>query len=110
MAANDGRFAGNDEDSKKAKQNALDKGARDTTGYDSSPVENKRTPYNPDQPGTDEAAHRGSAQADSFTGNAQNVNGSPERPLDNDPEAMRHARNKAQSGSQDHDESMPKNT
>ena len=92
-ADNAGRFAGNDKESNDAKNAALQTGANDTTGYDSRPVENKRSQYNPDRDGTDEAAHRGSAQADDFTGDAQNVNADNGRPLNED--ELHRARNKA---------------
>ncbi|HET7897933.1 MAG TPA: hypothetical protein VFL47_09695, partial [Flavisolibacter sp.] len=42
-ADNNGRFAGNDEDSRKAKQSMLNAGAKDTTGYDSSAQRNTGT-------------------------------------------------------------------
>lgn len=92
-ADNAGRFAGNDQNSKDAKAAALQAGANDTTGYNSGTVENKRSQYSPDRDGTDEAAHRGSAQADDFTGDAQNVNAGNSRPLDDN--ELHHARNKA---------------
>jgi len=95
-ADNAGLFAGNDEDSREAKDSLLRAGAKDTTGYDSSPVENQRSQFNPDRDGTDEAAHRGSAQADDFTGDAQNVNGDNGRPLNDD--ELSHARKKANEG------------
>lgn len=92
-ADNAGRFAGNDADSQAAKQQALREGARDTTGYDTSPVENQRSRRNPDNDGTDEAGRRGSANADDFTGNADNVNADSSRPLQGS--ELEHARNKA---------------
>ncbi|HEU4901511.1 MAG TPA: hypothetical protein VFT06_01940 [Flavisolibacter sp.] len=92
-ADNAGRFAGNDAESGEAKNEALKAGARDTTGYNSRPVVNQRSRNNPDNDGTDEAAHRGSAQADDFAGDAQNVNADNSRPLQGD--ELKHARNKA---------------
>ncbi|MDQ3278902.1 MAG: hypothetical protein M3Q06_11285 [Bacteroidota bacterium] len=92
-ADNAGRFAGNDADSQVAKQNALRAGAQDTTGYDSGPVENQESNRNSDQDGTDEAAHRGSADTDDFAGNADNVNADSSRPLQDD--ELDRARNKA---------------
>ena len=93
QADNAGRFAGNDADARKAKNEALKTGATDNTGYDSKPFENQRSRTNPDREGTDEAAHRGSAQADDFAGDAQNVNADSSRPLQG--EELEHARNKA---------------
>jgi hypothetical protein len=93
QADNAGRFAGNDEDSRAAKAEALNAGATDNTGYDSRPFENQRNQTNPDREGTDEAAHRGSAQADDFAGDAQNINADNSRPLQGD--ELNHARNKA---------------
>jgi hypothetical protein len=92
-ADNAGRFAGNDADAQDAKNSLLQQGAKDTTGYDSSPTENRRSQYNPDRDGSDDAAHRGSANADDFTGDAQNVNGDNSRPLQED--ELQHARNKS---------------
>ena len=93
QADNAGRFAGNDADANEAKNEALKAGATDNTGYDSRPFENQRSRTNPDRDGTDEAAHRGSAQADDFTGDAQNVNADSSRPLQDD--ELTHAKNKA---------------
>lgn len=92
-ADNAGRFAGNDNDARTAKSNALQGGVKDTTGYDSSPVINQRERTNPDDGGTDEAAHHGSAGADDFAGNAPNINADNSRPLQGD--ELEHARNKA---------------
>lgn len=92
-ADNAGRFAGNDQDARDAKQAALRTGARDTTGYDSGPTENQRSRTNPDRDTTNEGGHHGSAQADDFAGDAQNVNADNSRPLQGD--ELGHARNKA---------------
>jgi hypothetical protein len=93
-ADNAGRFAGNDEDARKAKENALKGDVKDTTGYDSSPVQNESGKRG--QPGdtfTNASAHRGDANVQDFAGNAQNINAGDERPLEND--ELEHARNKA---------------
>jgi hypothetical protein len=92
-ADNAGRFAGNDADAQQARQAARNAGARDTTGYDSRPGQNERSRNNPDRDNTDEAAHRGSSNADEFAGNADNVNADSSRPLQDD--ELKHARNKA---------------
>ena len=92
-ADNAGRFAGNDADAQQALQAARDAGTRDTTGYDSRPVQNEPSRNNPDSDKTNEAAHRGSANADEFAGNTDNVNADSSRPLQND--EVKHARNKA---------------
>ncbi|HEV7330025.1 MAG TPA: hypothetical protein VGN63_03210 [Flavisolibacter sp.] len=93
-ADNAGRFAGNDEDSRKAKAAALQGDVKDTTGYDSSPFQNESgSRSNPEDERTNATAHRGSAQVQDFTGDAQNVNDGGGRPLDED--ELDHARNKA---------------
>lgn len=93
-ADNAGRFAGNDEDAQKAKQNALKGDVKDTTGYDSSQVQNDSGRRG--EPGdeyTNASASRGNADVQDFAGNADNVNDGEGRPL-NDYE-LEHARNKA---------------
>ena len=93
-ADNAGRFAGDDEDARQAKAAALKGDVRDTTGYDSSPVHNESgTRSNPGDEQTNATAHRGSAQVQDFTGDAQNVNDGSGRPLND--EELGHARNKA---------------
>lgn len=93
-ADNAGRFAGNDEDARKAKEAALKGDVRDTTGYDSRPVQNDSGPRsNPGDEQTNATAHRGSAQVQDFTGDAQNINDEGGRPMKNT--ELTHARNKA---------------
>jgi len=93
-ADNAGRFAGNDEDSKEAKNNALGAGAKDTTGYNSGTFQNSnRDGSEPGDERTDSEAHRDPAQSPNFKGEAQNVNDDTGRPLNDD--ELSHARNKA---------------
>lgn len=93
-ADNAGRFAGNDEDAREAKANAMKDGVQDTTGYDSSPVQNDSGRRgDPGDEYTNAAAHRGDAQVQDFAGNAQDVNAFPYRPMND--EETEHARNKA---------------
>jgi hypothetical protein len=93
-ADNAGRFAGDDEDARKAKSAVLQGGVTDTTGYDSRPVHNDSgSRSQPGEEQTNATAHRGSAQVQDFTGDAQNVNDNGGRPLDED--ELGHARNKA---------------
>jgi hypothetical protein len=103
-ADNNGRFAGNDEDSMKAKQNALKAGAKDTTGYDSGEKQNTGT-GNSDTSDerTDREAHRDPNQSHDYKGDAQNVSDDFSRPLDNQDD-LQHARNKAHSGSKNKDD------
>jgi hypothetical protein len=93
-ADNAGRFAGNDSDARDAKSNALQGGARDTTGYDSRPVQNDSGDRS--QPGdafNNASAHRGDSQVQDFAGDADNVNADNSRPLSDD--ELGHSRNKA---------------
>lgn len=93
-ADNAGRFAGDDEDARKAKSAALKGDVTDTTGYDSRPVHNESgSRSRPGEDQTNATAHRGSAQVQDFTGDAQNVNDNGGRPLDGD--ELDRARNKA---------------
>lgn len=104
VAANDGRFAGDGKESQEAKEAALKQGAKDTTGFD---------PYNTNysnaggvdtnDEASDAEAHRNPSQANDYKGEAQNVNDGDGRPMDNNQEEQRHARNKAHSGSKDND-------
>lgn len=106
VAANDGRFAGNDEDARKAKQNALDAGAKDTTGYDSSLKQNTGSSgSDTGNESTDAEARRDPAQSHNYKGEAQNVNDDTGRPMGQNQDELRHARNKAHSGSKGKDES-----
>ena len=98
-ADNAGRFAGNDADSREAKNNALQGGVKDTTGYNSQTFQNDsgdrgRT----DDDVTNASAHRGDAQVQDFAADAQNVNDGDGtgRPMSDD--EMEHARNKANEG------------
>ncbi len=96
-ADNAGRFAGNDQDAREAKQNALQEGVKDTTGYDSSPIQNDSGGRgNSGDEFTNASAHRGDAQVQTFTGDAQNVNDAGGRPLEED--ELEHSRNKANEG------------
>jgi hypothetical protein len=93
-ADNAGRFAGNDQDAQEAKNNALRGDVRDTTGYDSRPIQNDSGDRG--KPGdelTNASAHRGDANVQDFAGNADNVNAGEGRPLNDD--ELEHARNKA---------------
>lgn len=72
---------------------APDRRAGDTSTQNAGSSRNQGNRNNPDTDGTDEAAHRGSAQADDFAGDAQNVNADNSRPLQGD--ELKHARNKA---------------
>lgn len=93
-ADNAGRFAGNDQDARDAKNAALHEGAQDTTGYDSGPVHNDSGGRG--EPGDEfnnQSAHRGDAQVQDFAGDAQNVNDETGRPMDDG--ELTHARNKA---------------
>lgn len=93
-ADNAGRFAGDDDDARRAKAAALKGNVRDTTGYDSSPVQNESgSRSEPGDEQTDATAHRGSAQVQDFTGDAQNVNDGGGRPLEDN--ELDRARNKA---------------
>lgn len=93
-AVNAGRFAGDSDDAQKAKQKALKGKVEDTTGYDSSSVQNDNGRRG--EPGdeyTNASARRGDADAQDFAGNAQNVNAGEGRPLNDD--ELKKARNKA---------------
>jgi len=104
VADNNGRFAGNDEDSRTAMQNALQTGASDTTGYDSSPRQNTGTGgSDTDDESTNREAHRDPNQSHDYKGDAQNVSDDFSRPLDKEGN-MDHARNKAHSGSKNKDD------
>lgn len=96
-ADNAGRFAGNDADSREAKNKALQGNVQDTSGYDSGSFENQsgdRASQGDEY--TNASAHRGDAQVQDFTGDAQNVNNNGNRPLDES--ELDHARNKANEG------------
>ncbi|NTS43444.1 hypothetical protein HRG84_21370 [Flavisolibacter sp. BT320] len=100
QADNEGRFAGNDEEARRAKADALKGDVKDTTGYDSRPVHNDSGQRsNPGDEETNATAHRGSAQVQEFTGDAQNVNDGGGRPLEDD--ELAHARNKANESKRD---------
>lgn len=93
-ADNAGRFAGDDQDARDAKNAALRQGATDTTGYDSGTFENKSgNRSQPDDETTNASAHRGDAQVQGFASDAQNVNDGGDRPMNDD--ELEHARNKA---------------
>jgi hypothetical protein len=96
-ADNAGRFAGNDSDSRDAKNAALKEGVNDTTGYDSRPFQNESgSRGEPGDEYSNASAHRGDAQPQNFTGDAQNVNDDGNRPLNSD--ELQNARNKASEG------------
>jgi hypothetical protein len=93
-ADNAGRFAGAQE----AKNRALQQGATDTTGYHSGTVVNESGDRaEPGDEFTNASAHRGDAQVQEFSGDADNVDDNGSRPLSD--EELEHARNKANQGS-----------
>lgn len=93
-ADNAGRFVGNDQDAKDAKNNALKGDVKDTTGYNSQPFQHDSGDRGkPDDEYTNASAHHGDADVRDFAGDAQNVNADEGRPL-NDNE-LEKARNKA---------------
>lgn len=93
-ADNAGRFAGDDTDARKAKNDALQGNVKDTTGYDSSSFQNDSGDRGaPGDERTNAAAHRGDAQVQDFAGDADNINADNNRPLNGD--ELQHARNKA---------------
>ena len=93
-ADNAGRFAGNDTDARKAKEQALKAGAVDNTGYDSGTFSNSnRDGSETGEERTNREAHRDPAQSQNYKGEAQNVNDDTGRPLQQD--ELDHARNKA---------------
>ena len=97
-ADNAGRFAGGDADAQEAKNRALQQGATDTTGYNSGTVANESGDRaEPGDEFTNASAHRGDAQVQDFSGDADNVDDSGNRPLSD--EELEHARNKANQGS-----------
>ena len=85
QADNAGRFAGDDADSKAAREQAIENIRQDT---DSSREERNNEDNN-----TDEEARRDPAQSQDYKGEAQNVNDDTGRPLDE--KEVDHARNKA---------------
>jgi hypothetical protein len=93
-ADNAGRFAGNDQDSRDAKNAALQAGAVDTTGYNSGTFSNSnRDGSEAGDERTDTEAHRDAAQSHNYKGEAQNVNDDTSRPMQEN--ELTHARNKA---------------
>ena len=93
-ADNAGRFAGDNSESRAAKEAALRSGAKDTTGYNSGTVRNSnRDGSEPGDERTDSDTHRHPAKSQNMKGEAQNVVDDNGRPL-NDNELAK-ARNKA---------------
>ncbi len=93
-ADNAGRFAGDDQDARDAKQAALQQGVADTTGYNSGTFQNSnRDGSEPGDERTNSEAHRDPAQSQNFKGEAQNVNDDTGRPMEDN--ELEHSRNKA---------------
>jgi hypothetical protein len=87
-AENAGRFAGNDDDARAAKEQAMENIRKDTGS-------NRRERSRQDE-NTDAEARGDPAQSHDYKGEAQNVNDDTGRPLNE--EELKHARNKATEG------------
>lgn len=88
QADNAGRFAGNDQDAKIAKQQAIENIRQDTQSNQQERTKDNNT--------TNREAHRDPAQTQDYKGESQNINDDAGRPLNND--ELDHARNKATEG------------
>ena len=87
-ADNAGRFSGNDNDAKAAKQQATENIQKDTNTASQTGGKNLEN--------TDAEARRDPAQVHDYKGESQNVNDDNGRPLNE--EELRNARNKANEG------------